>query len=450
MASISALGVGSGMDLSGLLDQLAAAEKQKLTPIAQQQQSYQTKISAFGKLESALAKFREAAQDLDDPKQFQAVKKTLTGESLTATTANGAPTGTYSIEVTQTARAYSIATSGVADKDETLLGDGTLTFDMGDGESFSVNIKKDDSSLEDIRDAINEANGGVRASIISDGSDQPYRLVLSSEDSGTEGAVSEITFSGDLGGALALDQDTEVSARNALLDVNGIKVESQSNHVEEAIQDVTLNITELGTSTLELTRDDSAIKKAVGAFVDAYNDLKENMGSLSKHDAESQTAGVLLGNSTLRGIESQLRGVLSGGLEQGDFRLLSDMGITLQRDGTLEIDDDDLDDAIAENAAGMSAFFAGVGGNDGLAAKLDDTLGGMLDDGGSLDNVTDGLNASIDSLQDTYDRTNERISATIERYRTQFSQLDSLVSQMNSTSSYLTQQFDALSAITKS
>jgi flagellar hook-associated protein 2 len=448
MASISALGIGSGLDLNGLLDQLTAAEKQKLTPIAQKQQSYQAKISAFGKLESALAEFREAAEKLDDPKQFQTVQKTVTGEALTAGTANGAPVGTYNITVTDTARAYSIATLGVADQ-EVSLGGGTLTFTRGDGESFSVTVDGDDSSLEDIRDAINAANGGVRASIVNDGGAQPYRLMLSSEDTGTDAAVTEMSFSGDLGAALTLDAATEVTARDARLTVNGIEVVSQSNHVEEAIQDVTLNITEAGDATLEISRDDKAIKETVNAFVAAYNDLKSVMDDLTQYDAESGRAGVLLGNSTLRGVESRLRGVLAGGVAEGDFHTLSDIGIKLQLDGTLKVDDKALDAAIDDNVGGVSRFFAGVSKSDGLAAGLDLVLGDILDDRGLLDNATEGLNSSIDSLQQTYDRTLERINATIDRYRIQFGQLDSLVAQMNSTSSYLTQQFDALNALNK-
>lgn len=449
MASISALGIGSGLDLNGLLDQLAAAEQKKLEPIVQRQQSYQAKISAFGKLESALAKFREASQKLDDPKQFQAVQKTVTGDALTATTAKGAPVGTYGIEVTQLAQASSVASFGVADEKER-LGGGAISFTLGNGESFSVDIDSDDSSLVKIRDAINAANGGVRASIVNDGGDQPYRLMFSSEETGSEAAITDIAFDGALGGALNLDENTRVEARNAELSVNGIAVSSQSNHVQGALQDVTLNLTETGSATLEISRDDSAIKKAVNEFVDAYNDLKKTMTGLTKYDADSGSAGELLGNSTLRGIESSLRGVLSGGVADGDFHLLSDVGIKLQLDGTLKVDEDALNDAIADNVGGLSRFFAGVGDKDGLAAGLDDALGAILDDRGLLDNATQGLNDSIDSLQKTYDRTQQQIDATIARYRVQFSQLDSMISQMNSTSSYLTQQFDMLNSLNKS
>lgn len=445
MASIASLGVGSGLDLNGLLDQLEAAERQKLTPITNQAASYQAKISAFGTLESALAKFQDAAETLGEEDSFRSVATSQTGESVTFTTGTDVALGSFDINVTQRARAYSIATQGVADKDAD-LGAGSVSIDLANGESLEVTLSADKSSLKDLRDAINDQNKGVQASIVNDGSGTPYRLVMTSAKTGTEEAISGVSFSGGLGSALSLDGASEVTARNAEFTINGIAMQSQSNKVEDAIQGVTLNLVEEGESSLDITRDTDAIKKAVNDFVSAFNNLKESIGSLTRFDSETGVSGELIGNSTVRRIESELRGVLSAGVDEGEYRVLADLGVSLQRDGTLKVDDDDLDEAISNNLEGVSRFFVGRDENDGMIGKLDSALEDMLEDDGMIDRVTEGFQTSIDSLSKRYDRMEQSIAATVERYRTQFQKLDSMVAQMNATSSYLTQQFDMLNA----
>ena len=178
MASISSLGIGSGLDLNGLLDQMESAERQQLAPITQQQKSYQAKISAYGTLEGKLDDFREAAAKLADSQQFDAVKSNVSGDALTAVVGEDALPGTHDIVVNNKARAYSIATQGVTDKTEK-LGAGAISFTLGNGDNFSIDVGEYQSSLEGIRDAINEAGKGVQASLVNDGSGQPHRLVLS-------------------------------------------------------------------------------------------------------------------------------------------------------------------------------------------------------------------------------------------------------------------------------
>ncbi|MEA3252790.1 MAG: flagellar filament capping protein FliD, partial [Pseudomonadota bacterium] len=215
---------------------------------------------------------------------------------------------------------------------------------------------------------------------------------------------------------------------------------------------VTLNISSLvdesSPATVKVARDEAGIKKGVQSFVDAYNSLQKSIGSLSSYDSDSGTAGTLLGDSTLRSVESQLRRVMSGA-EEGAFSMLSDIGVELTLEGTLEVDDEKLSGAISDNLSGLQQFFLGSGKEgEGLAGKLDDALGTMLDDKGLIDSATTGYEDRIDALKERYTRTEESINNTVERYRQQFAQMDSLVSQMNSTMSYLSQQFDAMKAQT--
>ena len=195
-----------------------------------------------------------------------------------------------------------------------------------------------------------------------------------------------------------------------------------------------------------MTRDTAGIKKAVTSFVESYNSLQKTMDSLTSYDQETGTSGELLGDTTLRGIESRIRGVMGGVVSGGEFSALADIGVDLTIDGTLEVDDEKLDAAVADNLGALTDFFSGTGESEGLAAQLDATLGKMLGESGTLGNATSGLEDRIEGLGERYLRTEERIDSTIARYREQFSKLDSMIAEMNSTSSYLTQQFDSLNA----
>lgn len=460
MSTISSLGVGSGLDLNGLLDELEAAERTKLEPIVQQQEKHQTTISAYGQLEGALSGLQASTAALSDPATFEAVSSNVSGDSVQAAASADAVPGRYQVEVGQLAQASSVATQRVDDAAQP-LGAGTLSFTFGNGETLEIEIAEEASSLADIRDAINAENAGVTASIIHDG--QGYRLSLVSSETGTDAAVTGIQVSGDLSQNLEMDatQDengafleggTYVAARNALLTVNGVAITSQSNMVEGAIQGVTLSLEEVGRSTVTVQQDTDVAKQAIVAFVDSYNALRATIGHLTSFDAsdsdkeEGSTGGALLGNSTLRSIESQLRGAMNAGVEGDGYNWLFEIGITLNVDGTLRLDEAKLDEAIANDFSGVQAFFVGDAENPGLAQQLDDALEAILADGGTLDLAVSSLESQIERLDQQYIRTEQQIERTMERYRAQFVQLDLMVAQMNQTSQYLTEQFDMMNA----
>lgn len=446
MATISALGIGSGMDLNGLIDQLAAAERQKLTPIAQQRQGVESKISAYGRLEGALSAFQVAASQLNDAKLYQGVGSEVTGSALKAAAANTAAPGRYQVEVTNLASAYSVATAGIADQ-EAELGAGSLGFTLGSGESFTVDITAGQSSLQEIRDAINAQDAGVQASIVNDGDpNAPWRLALVSTEPGTEAAISDLQVGGDLATQLQLDASTEVAATNASLKVNGVTITSQTNRIEDAIQGVTLDLTETGSATVDISLDTESIKKAVQGFVDAYNTLQSSMAKMTRFNAETGDAGALLGDGVLRRVQSQLRTELTGGVGEGEFRMLSQVGISVELDGSLKLDGDRLDEVMASNLDDLQAFFAGSSKEGGMAGKLDTTLDQMVGSGGALSTATDGLKSTVRSLEGRYERMEASIDSTVARYRSQFAKLDSMISEMNSMSGYLTQQFDNMNA----
>lgn len=455
MATITSLGVGSGLDLTGLLDQLQAAERGKLAPITLQKKQQQAKISAFGQLQTSLNSFQDAVAKINDPKLYQSLSANVRGDAIKATAAADALPGSYRVEVSQLATSGTLASNRVGERDAALdlQGATALQLTFGDGESVDINITEG-SSLADIRDAINaDKEAGVNATIINDGTG--YRLALSSKTTGADASIESFSFVDIDGtvvpGPFAEDALTKRPGENAALTVNGIAISSAENSIEGAIQGVTLNLAELtiadgetASSTINIERDTLKQREAINGFVKAFNDLKGTIGKLTSFTGDRETAGELVGDNTVRTIESRLRSVLTGGVEGGELSTLNQLGITLQRDGKLKVDEETLDDLVANNPQALNDFFAGENEGDGMAGRLNTTIEQMLGNNGVVKLAISGAENRVKSLDDRFERMEKTIEGTISRYRTQFGQLDAMISQMNSMSSYLTQQFDAL------
>lgn len=395
MASISSLGIGSGLDLNGLLDQLQDAERGKLKPIERQLETQQTKISAYGQLQSALSQFQTAAAELNDSALYESLSTNVGGDAIIATADGDAQLGSYNVTVNTLATRGTLASKGV-DKLDTpqTTAEQTLTFTFGDGSSKEVTIGAN-SSLEDIRDAINASeDSGVNATIVNDGTN--YRLALSSSETGADASITGFSFSGTA--PFAADTDnTPQAGTDAKLTVNGIAITSPTNQVEGAIQGVTLNLQEEGDSTVEVEQNTRAVREAITGFVDAYNDLKGTIGELTSFNAETGVAGELNGDNTVRTVESRMRSILSGGIE-GEFSMLSDIGISLQRDGTLSIDESELDNAIVNNQDALSVFFAGDADESGMAGQLNQGLDQLLGTNGAVKGAITGAENRVSPL----------------------------------------------------
>ncbi|SFC69923.1 flagellar hook-associated protein 2 [Polaromonas sp. OV174] len=477
MASVSSLGIGSGLDLNTLLANLKKGEQAPLVALQQQQTSYTTKLTAYGKLGSALSALQTAAAALAKPDLFQGVKAGSTASDvLTATALSTAQSGTYAVNVTQMSQAQSLAAAGVATSN-TNIGDvvaaatpTTVTFEFGTttGASFaadadatrtkSIDIDPAHSSLADIAKKINDAAIGVTASIVNDGSASPYRLVLTSKQTG-EASSMRITVSGDAdhpAGDAALSSlltnnpagpklEQTAAAQNTKLTVNGIAITSATNSVAGAVQDVTMTVSKLGSSTLSVQQDAGIVQNAVAAFVNAYNSLQGVAKQLTAFDASSKTGAVLMGDSTLRNIQVGIRSALTAAQSDDGSGLttLSQIGVSFQKDGSLALDSTKLTAALNGKMSGVAHLFSGGAGSYG--AKMAALITGYTDTtGGSLAMATKGINTTLDSLAKQYTATSDRVDATVARYKAQFTQLDVLINSMNQTSSYLTQQFDAL------
>ncbi|MET3817137.1 flagellar filament capping protein FliD [Pantoea sp. UYEF8] len=470
MASVSNLGVGSGLQLSDILDSLQTAEKATLKPISAQQSAYTAKLSAYGTLSSALTTFQTANTALNSADLFSSTTATSTGSAFSATTTAGAVAGSYTISVSKLAQAQTL-TSGVQSSNTAMLGDSsaasrTLSIKLADGTSKDITLTSDQTSLTGMRDAINKAGAGVNASIIKSG-DGEYRLSLTAAKTGEKYAVSSVTVTGDdtLQSIVGFDasksdadnpMDLSVAAQDAQLTVNNVAITSSSNTISDALEGITLNLKDVTSSSQNLTvaKDTTKVTTALSDFVDAYNTLLDQFNSLTKYtavdagaDAQDSSNGALVGDSTLRTIQTQLKGLLTNAASSSNYKTLSQIGISSDpTTGALKLDSAALKTALDKDPEGIKEMMVGDGKTTGITTKIATNLTGWLSSTGIIQAAKDGVSKTLNNLTDQYNKMSTRIDNLIARYKAQFTQLDVTMSSLNSTSSYLTQQFDNMSS----
>ncbi|WP_019938327.1 flagellar filament capping protein FliD [Bordetella sp. FB-8] len=460
---ITSLGVGTSLDLSGLLDQLQKAELSPTTVLQNRISSVQTKISAYGTLQSAVQAVLSAAQALGKATTFSAVKSSVTGSDVTVATTAGAIAGSYKVLVTALAQADQLQSSTFIDSTiakSQSFGSGasiTITLANGDAETIDLGNAKD-TSLQGVINAINSnSKAGVNATAVNDGNGG-YYLMLTGAQTGASNAISSVAVGGNntlagaldyaaggTGGALTVSQ----SARNAAVTVNGIAISSGTNTVQDAVNGVTLTLNSVtasgGGNILNIVGDPSVTQGAVGSFVGAYNALQSVIASLTKFDATAGTRSALTGDNVTHRAQTSLAQALRVFVGSGALHSLADMGLsTNPLNGKLSMDGTKLSEAIAKHPADLAGLFTGSGG---LAAQIQgaaDTILGKTGVTGMLASVTSGLQQTITALQNQQTSLISRVTGDMNRYRSQFSHLSTLLSTMNATSTYLTQQFNAM------
>lgn len=396
---ITAPGVGSNLDVNGIVSQLMAVERQPLALLDRRESDYKAKLSAYGTLKGALSAFQTAMQGLADPAKFQAVKASAGDASILTATANTdgkSVPGSYSVEVQQLAQQQKVHSGGFAGT-TSVVGSGTLTIQYGTYDSGSntftlnsaksaqtVTIDPSNNTLSGVRDAINAANIGVSATIINDGSSN--RLVLTSKDGGAANSV-KITASDDDGAnldtaglsQLAFDPTAAVSAgknltqaqaaQDAKLLIDGIAISKTSNTITDAIEGVTLNLLKSNAgspTTLNVVRDTDGIKASVEAFVKSFNSVNQTLADLSTYNTAADRGGVLQGDSAALSIQRWLRATVSAsvgsmGGTSGSFTSLSQIGVAFQKDGSLALDSTKLQTATDAGLDHIAGLFAARG-----------------------------------------------------------------------------------------
>jgi flagellar hook-associated protein 2 len=382
----------STLDVNSIVSQLMQVESRPLTNLQNRQSALQSKISAYGAIKSAFSATGDAMARLSAPLPFNTLKAVSSNDAAVSASAGAKTTpGTYNVDVTQLAQAQKLSSSAFASTDAS-IGSGTLNFQFGAFASgaftangaqpaFSVVIAPGQDTLTGIRDAINQANGGVRASIVNDGSG--FRLALASTITGAANSLKITTTDADAAptdnaglSQLAYDPAATAgsgrnltqtaAAQNALLTIDGVSVSKSSNTVTDAIDGLSLNLIKTTGGTpagVTISKDSTAVKAALDDFVKAYNNFNTMVKNFTGFNPATRTASLLTGDATVNGLLSRLKESLNTAIPgyTGTPSRLSDVGVSFGRDGTLAFDGAVFDKAAQNPAFSIAPLFAATG-----------------------------------------------------------------------------------------
>lgn len=480
--ALTAPGLGSGLDINGLVSQLMALEQRPALALDRKEASFQAQLTAFGTLKGALAALQSAAAQLATPDKFAGRKAIVADSSLVSVAAtSSAAVGSYSVEVQHLAQSQKLKSAAFADA-SAVVGEGTVTIAFGryetagadinfvanpDKPAQAVTIPATATTLADIRDAINNAGLDVSATLVNDGGGS--RLVLTSSDTGLDNALrimvndadgnhadnaglSRLAYDATVTGGVPGTQNLSeaVAAKDAVVILDGITITRSGNTIAEAADGLTFTLLKEAageTTVLTVSQDKPAVSAALQSFVNAYNGLARTIKNVAGYDAATQRGGPLLGDSAVRSIESQVRNILFASVPTGTagFGRLTDVGVSFQTDGTLALDTSKLESALSASAGAVASLFSTA--NSGIAVRLDAALDGVLDLQGILNSRSEGINSSIKDIGERRERLEARLLLIERRYRAQFTALDSMIASMTQTSNFLQQQLANLPKI---
>lgn len=480
--TISSVGIGTtGLDVSGIISKLVELEKAPLTKLEAQATLITTRISAYSQIKSLSSTLSDAALKLSLSTTWKSVSMSSSDESTVKATTSGSSipaAASFGVKVQQLAQAQSAATANLAGGGEGTLSiqlgtwnntvdpdTGAVTasaFAAGGAAAVAVEISATDS-VSDIAAKINAAGAGVTATVLSDAGGQ--RLLVRSnatgEASGFRIQVTETVPDGDDDAGLsrlAFDPENSATgmassanlasvqwAQNARATINNIAVTSTTNTFTDTIPGVSFTVAKVSSTAVNVTAssDTASMTKAVQAFVDAYNALNTFIGENTKYDAGNKQASLLQGDSSAVGIQNMLRNLVGSVTTGGAYQRLSDVGVTLQRDGSLAVDASKLSGALGANLAAVSNLFTADNGNsqiNGFGVKLKAFMSGLLATTGTIGNRTTALTAEQKRNTQDQDKINARATVVEARLQKQYTALDTKMASLTALNAYVTQQ----------
>ena len=477
-ASITSLGVGSGLQAESIVTKLVALERQPITLLQNAADKIQSKISAFGQVQSAMSTMKDAAQKLANPDIWYSTTSSSSDSNVVNfTTSSGAATGSYSVSVSTLAAGQSVVTNTALSASTSTLGTRTLTINLAalsgttltSSKTTSVSIAATDT-LETIRDKINDSASGVTATIVKDS--RGARLAISSTATGANNAFRiSVNDTGDGdntndAGLSALAYDPAASmtgtsltqtAKDASATINGVDVTSSTNTFSDVLTGISFTVNKATKTssndippvvtdnpvTVTVKQDNDTIAKAVNEFATSYSSLITLLRTNTKYDDATKTAGTLQGDGTAVGILNQLRATVGGTAGNSSvFTTLSSIGVEVQSGGTLTVNSTKLTNALGKLTE-VKKLFSNAdlsdSSKDGAATKLRTLASSMLGFDGSLTSRTAGLKKSILDNQKRQDELDSRAALYEKRLRAQYTALDQNMAGLTSTSNYVTQ-----------
>ena len=456
--SISVGGLISGLDTNSIIDQLLALQQKPIVKLQQQEANYQVELSAYGSMQAVLDSLKSAMGGLDSVSDLTSFSATSGDTDLFSVSADeNATAGSYDITVQNLAKVHKL-TSGAFTETEA-VGGGTIHLRLGDAAAVDISVSATDT-IVDVAQAINDADAGVNAAVIFDGTS--YFLTLTGEETGAANLI-DLTVTDDdtnntdtnnlsrlvyeAAGATKNLNNTQ-TAEDSMITVDGVSnISRDTNVIDDVIEGITITLESApaadNEAVLTVSRDTSATVSKINSFVSAYNEVLDLFEAYQSYDQGTETAGVLLGDATTNSIRNSLENLIRDivpGVES--FSRLADLGIALNSEGRMEVDSSTLNSALDDHFDDVLQFFTqSAEGSEGFAVRMVDAVDAILDStAGTLAARTDGIQNSIDDIEDQVERIEMRNLAWETRTRAQFNALELLLAEYQATGNYLTQQ----------
>lgn len=468
MAEITFGGLATGLPTDDIVTKLMAVQRRPVDLLENDKKHETTRLKAYAQLNTRLEALRKAVDAMNITSEVRTTKANLSSTNAFTATSSSAANGSYNIAVTQLAQVQkSVSDTGYASTSSAIFGSGTIKIN-----GKMIAIDSTNNSLQGLMSAINTASDetGVSASIINNGSGDAtaYRLVLTGKDASTTIDLAGTT--------IPLSTTVAQTAQQAKLTVDNIEVVSNSNTVTGVISGVTLNLNAISqisdpgpppvytTTRLDIIDDTSALKEKISTFVSSYNDVMKWIaeGYKTKTAADTATTDTktsdasteedilsdyLRGDATVNSIKRGLQSILTDSVkDSGPLQILSEVGISTNKDGTLNLNNTKFDAALADGLDGMVSLLAGNDSVDGVMKKFNSYLL----------NVTSPTKGMYAEKRDRYETRVERLDEQIaqketmmekieQTMRAKFNAMELLISGLNTQSSFLTKQMNALS-----
>lgn len=447
-------GIVSGLDTSSIISALVSASAANRTRMKQQLADIELKKDHFTTLQDHITALQSAITDINTASEFKKMSATSSESDRVSPEVTGvALAGSYTVNISQLASAQTSKTSkSYADGTTAFITAGSPELYVSVNGAAATTVSLTTNTLDGAISAINDANLGMQAYKVQQ-SDGTYLMMVTGEDTGEDYDFTITTNDTD---TTPLSFTTLTSAQDTLGTVNGVSVRSNNNIISDVIPGVTLTLfddTDLddnGVSddtTVTIGTDLSGIKDAIKNFVDKYNTVQSYISFEVKYNDSSKEAGPLASENLVRQIQRTLQDKLRATYTSNtDIDVLSSLGITTLKDGTLEIDDTDLSDALSDHFSQVINFFTA---DDGLFNALtnddeDGTLDYLLDStDGTLKTKFDSLDEQIDTYNEEIEKEDDRLSAMEARLRAQFTAMEVALGKLKLTGSYV----DNLSAL---
>jgi flagellar hook-associated protein 2 len=476
MAEISFGGLATGLPTEELVTGLMAIERRPLDRLESKKEQESLRLQAYEQFNKKLDSLRTAVSNLNITSEVRTTSVRMSSEESVTGSSNGASTGSYDIAVAQLAQVQKTVTDGFNSESDSVFGIGTFSIN-----DKVITVDSSNNSIQGLMESINAVSKetGVSASIINDGNDSNnYHLVFTGKDASTSFAITNDLVDEGNNPISVVTSDVR-SAQQAIAYVDGIKVVSNTNTLSGVISGVTINLNKeseiitpaaggdpavYATSTLNVESDTESLKEKLSTFVTSYNSIMDWITSGYRDTTETSTTSTdeettepeslsdyLRGDATINGIKRSLQSVLSDAVgNNGSLQILSEIGITTQKDGTLFQNTVTMDSALKSKYEDVVKLLAG-----------DDTVNGVMKKFNSyLIGVTSASNGMYAEKRDRYEGAVKRLDNQIaqkepliakieQRIRAQFNVMELLVSNLNAQGDYLTQQMDMLSNLTR-